>query len=228
MPKFVLFAAPLLFIAHSAFAQDVPAETPAPAPETAHKPATQRVIIETTRGDITLALETERAPITAANFLRYADEDRFDGTVFYRAMKVNWGDQPNGLLQGGTQNDPKRILDPIEHEPTTDTGLSHTRGAISMARFAPGTATGDFSIMLGEMTGLDAHPEADNDDAKAGFAVFGHVVDGMDVVENIFNSAIDPEKGEGFLKGQMLAEPVEILDVHRVETDEADEDQPTP
>lgn len=207
--KIALIAAPLCFFASGAFAQTPPAP---PSPE----PATQLVVMETTRGDIILAIETERAPITAANFLRYADEDRFDGTVFYRAMKVDWGDQPNGLLQGGTQNDPKRILKPIAHEPTSETGLSHTRGAISMARFAPGTATGDFSIMLGNMTGLDANPEADNEEGKAGFAVFGHVVKGMDVVEAIFESPTDPEKGEGFLKGQMLEDPVKIIDVHRM------------
>ena len=65
-------------------------------------------------GDITVALETERAPITAGNFLRYVDEDRFDGTKFYRAMHLDWGEPPNGLLQGGTQMHPDRVLDAVE------------------------------------------------------------------------------------------------------------------
>ncbi|MEL6877290.1 MAG: peptidylprolyl isomerase [Pseudomonadota bacterium] len=173
------------------------------------------IVLSTAMGDITIALETERAPITAANFLRYVDEGRFDGTVFYRAMNIKWGDQPNGLLQGGTQFDPKRILDPIAHEPTTETGLSHTKGALSMARYEPGTATGDFSIMVGDQTGLDARPNAETADQRLGYAVFGYVVDGMEVVEAIHAAPIDPEKGEGWMKGQMLADPVAITQAKR-------------
>lgn len=183
---------------------------------------TTLIVLETTAGDITVALETERAPATAANFLRYVDEDRFDGTVFYRAMHLDWGDPPNGLIQGGTQNDPERILDGVVHEPTDETGLSHTDGALSMARMEPGTATGDFSIMIKDQTGLDAQPDADNPDTATGYAVFGYVVDGMDVVHAIHAMPRDPDKGEGWMKGQMLAEPVTIVDIRRVEPDAAD------
>jgi peptidyl-prolyl cis-trans isomerase A (cyclophilin A) len=189
---------------------------PAAAQQPASPPRTDLVVLETALGDITLAVETERAPVTAANFLRYVDQHRFDGTVFYRAMRLDWGEQPNGLIQGGTQNDPKRILAPIAHEPTTQTGLSHTVGAISMARFAPGTATGDFSIMVSDQTALDADPNGESNDAKAGFAVFGHVVSGMDVVRRIFDQPADPDKGEGWMKGQMLAQPVTIVHARRV------------
>ncbi len=178
--------------------------------------ATTLVVLETTLGDITVALETERAPVTAANFLRYAEEDRFDGTVFYRAMHLDWGDPPNGLIQGGTQNDPDRILDGIAHEPTSETGLSHTNGALSMARLEPGTATGDFSIMIKDLTGLDAQPDSTDPNERLGYAVFGYVVDGMDVVHAIHDSPRDPGKGEGWMKGQMLAEPVTLIDVRRV------------
>jgi peptidyl-prolyl cis-trans isomerase A (cyclophilin A) len=181
---------------------------------------TTLVVLETTMGEITVALETERAPITAGNFLRYAEEDRFDGTLFYRAMHLDWGEPPNGLLQGGTQNNPERILEGIAHEPTNETGLSHTNGALSMARLDPGTATGDFSIMIKDQTGLDAQPDSDDPNLKAGYAVFGYVVDGMDVVHAIHASPRDPEKGEGWMKGQMLAEPVTIVDVRRIETAE--------
>jgi peptidyl-prolyl cis-trans isomerase A (cyclophilin A) len=206
---FKRFAAALsLTLAAPAVAQDAPL----PAPQT------QLVVLETALGDITLAIETQRAPVTAANFLRYVDQHRFDGTVFYRAMRLDWGEQPNGLIQAGTQNDPKRILPPIAHEPTTQTGLSHKAGAISMARFAPGTATGDFSIMVSDQPALDADPNGDTDDAKAGFAVFGHVVSGMDVVRRIFQQPTDPDKGEGWLKGQMLVQPVTITRAHRVST----------
>ncbi len=196
----------LLFAAFPAAAQDA---------EPQH--ATAQVVIETNMGDITLALESERAPVTTRNFLRYAAEDRFDGTVFYRAMRLDWGEQPNGLIQGGTQMHPDRILEPIAHEPTSETGVKHVAGTISMARYDPGTATGDFSIMLSDQPSLDAQPNSDNPDLKPGFAAFGHVTGGMDVVRAIFDAPIDPEKGEGIMKGQMLAEPVEIIDVRLLE-----------
>ncbi|HSQ96261.1 MAG TPA: peptidylprolyl isomerase [Croceibacterium sp.] len=188
---------------------------PATAQVTPAPPRTDLVVLETTLGDITLAIETERAPITAANFLRYVDEHRLDGTVFYRAMRLAWGPQPNGLIQGGTQYDPKRLLPPIAHEPTSQTGLSHVAGAISMARYAPGTATGDFSIMVSAQPSLDADPKGETDDARAGFAAFGHVVSGMDVVLKIFAAPTDPDKGEGWMKGQMLAVPMTIVHARR-------------
>jgi peptidyl-prolyl cis-trans isomerase A (cyclophilin A) len=184
-------------------------------PAAAWAQVTTNVVIATERGEIVVALETERAPISSANFLRYADEKRFDGTVFYRAMKLDWGEQPNGLIQGGTQWDPDRILPPIAHEPTGETGVKHVAGAISMARLEPGTATGDFSILLSPQPGLDADPAAEDPELRAGYAAFGHVVEGMDVVRAIFAAPTDPDKGEGWMKGQMIAEPVKILTVRR-------------
>jgi peptidyl-prolyl cis-trans isomerase A (cyclophilin A) len=174
-------------------------------------PRTDIVVLETAMGAITLEIATERAPITAANFLRYVAEKRFDGTKFYRAMRLEWGEQPNGLVQGGTQMEPERIRDPIAHEPTTVTGVTHKAGAISMARYAPGTATGDFSILLSDMESLDADPASDDEDFRAGFAAFGRVTGGMEVVRAIFDAPTDPDKGEGWMKGQMIAEPVTIL-----------------
>ncbi|WP_379546519.1 peptidylprolyl isomerase [Qipengyuania sp. DSG2-2] len=206
-----LFAAALAFILPASLA----AQTPEAPPE---EPTfeTVSVVLETTMGDITIALETERAPITAGNFLRYVDERRFDGTVFYRAMSLDWGEQPNGLIQGGTQNDPDRILDPIPHEPTTVTGLTHARGAISMAMGEPGSANGDFSIMLQDQPGMDANPEATDSVWQNGYATFGTVVDGMEVVKAIHTAPIDPSKGQGWMVGQMLAEPVVIVKARRV------------
>jgi len=206
-----LFAAPALAQAPE-FQAALPEYPPA---EESYE--TTDVVLETTMGEIVIALETERAPITAGNFLRYVDEGRFDGTVFYRAMDVDWGEQPNGLIQGGTQWDPERVLPGIAHEPTSETGLSHTRGALSMAMGEPGTANGDFSIMLGDQTGLDADPDSDDPVWQAGYAVFGYVIDGMDVVEAIHAAPIDPAKGEGWMQGQMLADPVEIVAARRVE-----------
>ena len=191
-------------------------------PDAGEPAATTLIVLETSAGDITVALETERAPITAGNFLRYVEEDRFDGTVFYRAMKLDWGDQPNGLIQGGTQWDPDRILPGIAHEPTTVTGLSHTKGALSMAMGEPGTANGDFSIFLQDSTGMDADPKSEDPVWQNGYAVFGYVVDGMDVVQAIHAMPTDPDKGEGWMKGQMLADPVTIIEARRVETAPAD------
>ena len=197
------------------------AETP-PPPTPEYE--TVEVVLQTSMGDIVIALETERAPITAGNFLRYVEEDRLDGTVFYRAMQLDWDPLPNGLIQGGTQWDPERILDPIAHEPTNVTGLSHTRGALSMARFEPGTATGDFSIMLQDQSfGMDAKPDHDDPQFHDGFAAFGYVIEGMDVVEAIHAAPVDPEAGEGWMKGQMLAEPVVIVEARRITPDEGEE-----
>jgi len=178
---------------------------------------TTEVVMETELGEIVIALETERAPITAGNFLRYVDEKRLDGTVFYRAMRLDWDPQPNGLVQGGTQYDPDRILPPIAHEPTSETGIRHVAGTISMARYEPGSATGDFSILLSPQPSLDADPVSEDADRRAGFAAFGHVVRGMEVVRAIFDAPVDPEKGEGWMKGQMLADPIAIVSVRRAE-----------
>jgi len=185
-------------------------------PTPAYAQATTPVVMKTELGDIVIALETERAPVTAGNFLRYADEKRFDGTVFYRAMRLDWGEQPNGLIQAGTQFDPKRILPPIAHEPTSQTGVKHLAGTISMARYEPGSATGDFSIMLSPQPGLDADPAGEDAERRAGYAAFGHVLEGLDVVRAIFDAPVDPAKGEGVMKGQMLAQPVRIISVRRV------------
>jgi peptidyl-prolyl cis-trans isomerase A (cyclophilin A) len=130
-------------------------------------------------------------------------------------MSLDREPRPNGLLQGGTQFDPERILPGIPHEPTTKTGLSHTNGALSMAMGEPGSANGDFSIMLQDQTGLDAQPDADDPVWRNGYAVFGYVIDGMDVVASIHGGAIDPDKGEGWMKGQMLAQPVKIIRARR-------------
>jgi peptidyl-prolyl cis-trans isomerase A (cyclophilin A) len=83
-----------------------------------------------------------------------------------------------------------------------------------MARYAPGSATGDFFIVLGKMPGMDAHPEASGD--NQGFAVFAHVVEGMDVVKAILAAPKSPITGEGVMKGQMLEAPVKIITARRV------------
>ncbi|MBD3728607.1 MAG: peptidylprolyl isomerase [Sphingomonadales bacterium] len=206
-----LLAALLTWLALTpALAQD---DAPSPPPE----PKVQLVALDTAMGTITVAIEVERAPVTAANFLRYVDQHRFDGTVFYRSMKLDWGDQPNGLIQAGTQYDPKRTLPAIAHEPTNVTGVHHIKGALSMARNEPGTATGDFSILMQELPSMDADPGSDDPETRAGYAAFGHVVAGWDVVEKIHAAPTDPNKGEGWMKGQMLSPPVKIIRAYRVD-----------
>jgi peptidyl-prolyl cis-trans isomerase A (cyclophilin A) len=202
----------LMLWAGGSWAQEAPA-TPAAAasaPDAAPVPAaTTRVIMRTALGDVVIALEQEHAPITVNNFLHYVDQKRFDGITFYRAMKVDDEGQ-YGLIQGGLRGNPKRVFKPIAHEPTTATGLSHTSGAISMARADPGTASADFFIVVGDLVGLDAQP----DKGDPGYAVFGHVVEGMDVVRAILDQPRS-EAGEGVMKGQMIAVPVKILSVRR-------------
>ncbi len=195
-----------------------PATAPTTAPATPAPAATPveyvYVAMVTSEGTITFALDKTHAPLTTANFLKYVDAKKFDGTTFYRAMHLDWGDEPTGLLQGGLQG--IKVLAPVAHEPTTQTGLHHTSGTISMARYAPGTATADFTIMVGDVKSLDATPSADNPDLKAGFAAFGHVVSGMDVVRKIWDAPRSATKGEGVMRGQMLAPPVKIVSARRV------------
>ena len=176
----------------------------------------ERVELVTELGTITALIDVKRAPITGRNFIRYVDEKRFDGITFYRAMRLAWGEQPNGLIQAGVRGDPKRVLPPIAHEPTSQTGILHKAGTLSMARYAPGTATGDFSILLSDLTGLDADPAASDPELQAGYAAFGQVVSGMDVARAIFDAPISPTEGEGILRGQMLAKPVRIVTARRL------------
>lgn len=197
-------------------AQDAP-PPPAAAPVTvpAPKPATVQVSILTSEGPILLELEKERAPITTANFLRYVDAKRFDNATFYRAVAVP-GAPELGLVQGGIKFDPKKVFPPIAHEPTTKTRLKHLDGTISMGRNAPGTAAGDFFIVVGDMSYMDANPSAAGD--NVGYAAFGHVVQGMDVVKKILAAPRSPTLGEGVMKGQMLDPAIKIVSARRVAT----------
>ncbi|MGC3981541.1 MAG: peptidylprolyl isomerase [Steroidobacteraceae bacterium] len=177
-------------------------------------PATVNVAMQTSLGRIVLEIEKERAPITAGNFLRYVDQKRLDGIVFYRAAKLSENGE-YGLVQGGLRGDPKRVLKPIAHEPTTKTGLSHVSGAISMARLAPGSATMDFFIVLGDLPAMDAQPSGQGD--NLGYAVFGKVIEGMDVVRAVLEQPRSLTAGEGVMKGQMLEPTVKIQTVRRVQ-----------
>jgi peptidyl-prolyl cis-trans isomerase A (cyclophilin A) len=195
-----------------AIAQESPAE-PQPAPPPAPVYALVNVIIHTSMGDIAVALEKDRAPLTVKNFLHYVDTKRYDGATFYRAVDV--GDEHKyGMLQGGVRADPKKVFAPIQHESPQVTGLSHVDGAISMARFAPGSAKAEFFIVMGNLTSLDGKP----DGSDPGYAVFGHVTSGLELAHQIMGLKRDPTAGkESGMVGQMIAQPVKILTVRRVE-----------
>ena len=199
--------------------QGSPAEAPpagaAEAPA-APVPVTVAVRMQTELGTIVLAIEKERAPVTAANFLRYVDQKRLDGALFYRAMKLG-DDGKAGLVQGGLRGDPKRVLKPIAHESTFATGLSHVDGAISMARAAPGTANADFFIVLGDLSALDAkHADSTTgQEEDPGYAVFGRVTEGLDVVRALLDQPTSTTLGPEVMKGQMIEKPVKILSVRR-------------
>ena len=178
----------------------------------AEEPAPAAVLMQTSLGEIHVTLETARAPVTAANFLRYVDAKRLDGMTFYRALKMD-PEGKYGLVQGGLQGNPKLVYKPIEHEAPHATGLSHVSGAISMARHQPGTATADFFIIIGDLVSLDGKAQGDD----PGYAVFGRVTGGMDLVRQLLDLPRSPDAGEGVMKGQMLAEPVKVLSVRRAE-----------
>lgn len=167
------------------------------------------VAIETSLGRIVVALDRGRAPVTTANFLHYVDTHRFDGQNFYRAMHAGDG----GLIQGGITTDARKLFPPIAHEPTSQTSLHNVAGAIAMANAGPGTARSDFFILLSDMPGLDAG--GPGGDAN-GFAAFGHVTEGLDVVKRIWTAPVSPTRGEGAMKGQMLEPPIRILRAERI------------
>jgi peptidyl-prolyl cis-trans isomerase A (cyclophilin A) len=206
----VLAAALFAIVAAPALAQAAPQPAPAPAAKEDFVP----VAIDTTQGRIVVALDRGHAPVTTANFLHYVDAHRFDGENFYRAMHVpDQNGADGGLIQGGITSDARKLFPPIAHEPTSQTGLHNVAGAISLANAGPGTGRADFFILVSDMPGLDAGgPGGDPN----GFAAFGHVTGGMDVVKKIWTSPVSATKGAGAMKGQMLDPPIKILHVQRI------------
>jgi peptidyl-prolyl cis-trans isomerase A (cyclophilin A) len=170
---------------------------------------TPLVRMETGLGDIIVELAPDEAPVTVANFLRYVDGGRFEGASFYRVVRMD--NQPDGsirieVIQGGLGfREAEARLPAIAHETTRETGLRHRDGTLSMARSAPGTASSEFFICVGNQPELD-YAGRRNPDGQ-GFAAFGRVVEGMEVVRAIQRQPAD---------GQMLTQPVPIERVTRV------------
>ena len=164
--------------------------------------------IATTHGDITAEVYVEQAPITANNFLRYVDDGVFDQGTFYRSVRMD--NQPNDsvrievIQEGPDRSAPDRMRPPIPLERTDVTGLSHVDGALSMARGGPDSARSSFFICIGEQPALDFGGNRNVD--GQGFAAFGRVTAGMDVVRRI-------QVGE--VEAQRLVEPVVITSIRR-------------
>lgn len=169
-----------------------------------------RVLVQTELGDIVLEIDTVRAPNTAANFLKYVDAKHYDGGTFHRTVKMdNQPDSPVKIevIQAGVNPDlAKQGFPAIPLERTSVTGLKHTDGAISMARGAPDSATSGWFITINDQPSLD-FGGARNPDGQ-GFAAFGTVVKGMDVVRKIQQA---PNTD-----AQRLTPPIRILKVVRI------------
>ena len=186
----------------------IPAQSPPAEPPLAEaaKDDLVKVALETGAGRIVIALDKGHAPLTTANFLRYVDSGKLNGESFYRAMPYGDG----GFIQGGITSDAAKLDKPVEHEPTSKTGLRHVAGAVSMAHLGPGTAQADFFILTTDIPALDASG------ADQGFAVFGRVVEGLDVAKRILASPVSPTKGDGAMKGQMLEPAIRIVKAERI------------
>lgn len=194
------FAILLAALSMPAFAQHTPADltgTPVAASDVVP------VAIDTSEGRIVVGLDRLHAPLTTNNFLAYVDARKFDGESFYRAMPYGDG----GLIQGGITSDGRKLNPPVAFESSDKTGVHNKAGAIAMAALAPGKAQADFFIETVDIPAFDG---------PNGFAAFGQVVEGMDVVKKILASPVSPTKGEGAMKGQMLDPVVKILKVRRL------------
>ena len=151
------------------------------------------IIIETELGLITIELYQDKAPITVDNFLKYVVEGRLDSSTFYRVVREDNQQESSvkiQVIQGGLfEDEHPKMLSPIVHEGTKETGVKHMKGVISMARYEPGTASSEFFICMDDEPELDQGGMRNSD--GAGFAAFGKVVDGMSIAELIHHSEAD-------------------------------------
>ncbi|RKD91801.1 peptidylprolyl isomerase [Mangrovibacterium diazotrophicum] len=168
-----------------------------------------KVEVESSMGNLVLEIDTVHAPLTAGNFLKLVDQGLYLNASFYRVVRMD--NQPQSpvkieVIQGGLMDD--NLIDKypgIEHETTEKTGLKHLDGTLSMARNQPGTASTEFFICVGDQPELDFGGKRNPD--GQGFAAFGKVVEGMDVVLQI--QQLNDDK-------QYLREPVLIYNIKRL------------
>lgn len=165
-------------------------------------PDTVLVRMTTEYGTMEFALFPRKAPLTVANFLLYVETKKLDNAPFYRAMESEGGGFVQAMATGFK-------FPPIPHESTKKTGLSHTNGALSMARYGVGTATNEFTISIGDMSYMDAGSGATDD--NQGYAVFGRVTSGMGVARKILKGKRATKTGAGEWAGQTLKPNIMIL-----------------
>lgn len=183
---------------------------------------TVNVLMVTQEGNIEFELYEDKAPVTVENFLKYVDAGHYNNVTFYRVVRDDNQTQNNikiDVVQGGLGMDEgAKYFPPISHETTKYTGVRHVAGAISMSRFEPGTAASEFFITV------TAQPELDYGGKRypdgQGFAAFGKIINGLDVVQHIQMLPTDmPKEGENleYISGQILLQPVKILSIKRLE-----------
>lgn len=185
--------------------------TSEPATET----TTPHVVLETELGSIEIEVYPDKAPVSSADFLHYVDNGLYDGQGFYRTVRED--NDPRGwgmsLIQGG-RLDGELVTEPIAHETTEQTGLTNGPGSVAMARNEPGTGSATFFfINIGNNDFLD-FGGARNPDGQ-GYAVFGQVVSGMEVVKNIQSQEAKGESELEVTQNQYLTKPVIISKAYR-------------
>ncbi len=168
------------------------------------------VLIKTDLGDIKVEIYIKDAPVTATNFLNYVDNRLFDGATFYRVVTMD--NQPDNdikieVIQGGMGfGESEERFPSIEHETTEKTGIKHKDGVISMARNQPGSASSEIFICINDQPELDFGGKRNPD--GQGFAAFGKVIEGMDVVRKIQQQPAE---------GQMLNPKIRIHSISKIE-----------
>ena len=227
MPKttaFVVLLVAALLAGCGASAPEEAVETPAAEPAAEE---TVGIVIETALGEIEVELYPDRAPISVAQFLRYVDGGHYDGkSAFYRATHTAAGDA-HDVVQGGMRSLPMLVRDggeaeeeppfpPIPHETTLDTGIRNERGTLAYARGEPGTANTEFFFNVGDNFVLDTDAGDPTRDGF-GYATFGRVVEGMEVLKEIHRLPTDAPAASEIVQGQILNDPVPILSMRRVE-----------
>jgi peptidyl-prolyl cis-trans isomerase A (cyclophilin A) len=207
------------FATASAFAK-ASASAKATADKSADKSAAEqtlpRVRVQTELGDIVIEVDTTKAPVTSANFLRYVDAGHYDGGIFHRTVKMD--NQPEStikieVIQAGVNPDrAKEGFPPITLERTNVTGITHKDGIVSMARGAPDSATSGWFVCINDQASLDFGGMRNPD--GQGFAAFGRVVSGMDVVRKIQTAPSSTNRATN-AEAQRLTPPIKIVKVAR-------------
>jgi len=188
-----------------------------PTPPGAGKAAPVRVRVQTELGDIVIEVDPARAPITVANFLKYVDAGHYDGGMWHRTVKMD--NQPEStvkieVIQAGVNPErAKEGFPAITLERTNATGILHKDGAVSMARGMPDSATSGWFICINDQPSLDFGGKRNPD--GQGFAAFGRVISGMDVVRKIQMAPSSSDRTTN-TEAQRLTPPIKIVKVARI------------